>query len=473
MTAENIKIIKVLISICLLFVVLMGYLTYFGMFMAPKYVLSSYNRRQQLEEDKVLRGSILDRNGIVLAKSEIKDEHQKRVYPYGNLYSQVIGYNSSVYGRALLELTYNNYLLGMDEYSKALNAFSISGKTVRSGNSVYTTLDHSLQQLGEKLLEGKKGAIVAVDPKTGEVLALVSKPDYNPNEKSLEASWQDMTESEDSPFLPRATRGLYAPGSTYKVVTASLALENGLGGLKFDDRGKVVINGKTFSNDNEQVYGTIGLSDALTLSSNVFYSQLGVKLGEDQLKDMANRIGLNKELPFDITVSKSLFPYKQMGETDMAAVGIGQGRLLVSPLHMALIASSIANNGVMMKPTLVSRVVSPKGFVIKENKPAELYKVMEPDTAAEVGQMMRQVVKEGTGKKAAIKGIEVAGKTGTAENELSIHQKNKAHAWFIGYAPAEDPAIAIAVVLEYEGRSGGTAAAPIAGKMISKYLNTK
>jgi peptidoglycan glycosyltransferase len=470
---ENRKIIKVLISICLLFFILVGYLTYFGIFTGPGYVVSSYNRRQQLDEEKILRGAIYDRNGTVLAKSVMQGERQERVYPYGNLYSQVIGYNSGVYGRSLLELTYNNYLLGLDEYSKAIHAFSLSDKAPQSGNGVYTTLDHSLQQLGEKLLKGKKGAIVAVDPKTGEILALVSKPDYDPNEKSLEANWQDMTESSDSPFLPRATRGLYAPGSTYKAVTAALAVENGLEGRKWEDKGKVVIDGKTFSNENGQAYGEIGLAEALAHSSNVIYSQVGVELGEDRLKDMAGRIGMNREIPFDVPVSRSLFPYKQMGETDLAAAGIGQGRLLVSPLHMALIAASFANGGVMMQPTLVSRVVSSKGTVIKENKPAELFRVTDRETAAAVGQMMRQVVEKGTGKKAAVKGIQVAGKTGTAENELSAGQKNKEHSWFIGYAPAEEPSIAVAVLLEYEGRSGGTAAAPIAGKIIGEYLKKK
>ena len=470
LTSENRKIIKVLISICLLFFVLMGYLTYFGLFRGPKYVLSSYNRRQQLEEEKVLRGSIFDRNGIVLAKSEIKNERQEREYPYGNVYSQVIGYNSRVYGRSLLELTYNSYLLGTDEYSKVLNVFNISGDGMKSGNNLYTTLDHNLQQYGEKLLKEKKGAIAAINPKTGEVLALVSKPDYNPDEKSLETHWQDMAESEDSPFLPRATRGLYAPGSTYKVATAALAVENGLADEIFEDKGKVVIDGKVFSNDNEQAHGKIGLADALTLSSNVVYSQLGVKLGENKLRDMASRMGLNREIPFDIPLAKSLFSYDQMGKTDMAAVGIGQGKLLVSPLQMALIASAIANKGIMMEPMLVNKVSSLKGTVIRENKPAELSRVMDEETAEAVGQMMQQVVEKGTGKNAAVKGVKVAGKTGTAENELSAKEKNKAHAWFIGYAPAEDPVIAIAVVLEYEGRSGGSVAAPIAGKMMGEYL---
>ena len=467
--AERKKIIKVLIAICLLFSVLMGYLTFFGLFRAKEYALNPYNKRQQLEEEDVLRGYIFDRNGIVLAKSEIKDERQKRVYPYGNLYSQVIGYNSRVYGRSLLELSYNSYLLGMDEYSKALNAFSFSGK-FKTGNNLYTTLNHSLQQLGEKLLNGKKGAIVAMDPKTGEVLALISKPDYNPDEKSLEANWQNMTESEDSPFLPRATRGLYAPGSTFKVVTAALAVESGMEDLKFEDKGKVIIDGKPFTNDNGRANGNIGLPEALALSSNVVFSQLGVKLGEDRLRDMAGRIGMNESIPFDITVSKSQFPYKQMGETDMAAAAMGQGKLLVSPLHMALIASSIANGGVMMEPMLVKKVVSAKGALIKENKPSELYTVMDGETAEAVGRMMEKVVTDGTGKKAAVKGIKVAGKTGTAENELSTKQKNKEHSWFIGYAPADDPAIAIAVLLEYEGQSGGTAAAPVAGSMIREYM---
>ncbi len=462
--------INVLIAVCLLFLVLVGYLTYFGVVLGPKYIVSSYNRRQQLAEEKILRGSIFDRNGVVLAKSEVSGNTQTRNYPFGNLYSQVIGYNSKIYGRTLLEQTYNTYLLGQDEYSRVFGTFGSSGTDMKKGGSIQITIDHDLQELGAKLLGNKKGAIVAMDPKTGEILALVSKPDFNPNEKSLENNWQDMVEATDSPFLPRATRGLYAPGSTYKVAITALALENGLDGLRFKDNGTVLINGRQFSNHNKEAYGDIGLSEALTVSSNVVYAQLGVKLGEDPLRDMADRLGMNREIPFDIPVSKSSFSYPEMGETDLAAVGIGQGKLMVSPLHMAMLASSIANKGVMMKPLLVNKVTAANGYSIKVNKPSELYSVMDADVAEKVGQMMQTVVKEGTGKKASVKGIEVAGKTGTAENELSAKQKNKEHAWFIGYAPAEAPEIAVAVVLEYGGYTGGTVAAPIAGKMISEYL---
>lgn len=470
MNSENKKIVHVLIALSVLFLALAVYLTWFEVFLSPRYVASSYNRRQQIAEDKVLRGSILDRNGLVLARSVMKKDRQERTYPYGKLYSQVIGYNSRIYGRSLLELSYNSYLLGLDDYSRVLNVFGDSGKEMKSGCNLYTTLDHDIQKLGDKLLNGRKGAIAAMDPKTGEVIALVSKPDFNPDEKSLDSNWKSMTESEDSPFLPRATMGLYAPGSTYKVAIAALAVENGLEDLRFDDKGTVLIDGRTFSNYNKKAYGSIDISKGLAVSSNVVYSQLGVKLGESRLADMAERLGMNRNIPFDLPVSQSTFRYRSMGETDMAAAAIGQGKLMVTPLHMAMIASSIANKGVMMEPRLVSRVSASNGYNVKVSKPSELYRVMKADTAEKVKQMMQIAVEDGTGTKAAIKGVHVAGKTGTAENELSARQKNKEHAWFIGFAPAEDPVIAVAVVLEYGGNSGGSVAAPIAGKIMAEYL---
>jgi peptidoglycan glycosyltransferase len=440
--------------------------------LSPKYIASSYNRRQQLAENKILRGSILDRNGLVLAKSAIRGDVQQRIYPYGNLYSQVIGYNSQVYGRSLLELAYNKYLLGLDEYSRVMGAFSRTDNGIRKGDNIQTTLDHNLQKLGSKLLTGKKGAVVALNPKTGEILALVSKPDFDPNEKSLEYNWQNMTESEDSPFLPRATRGLYAPGSTYKIAISALAIENGMKDITFQDNGSVVIDGRKFSNLNGESFGKVDLTKAFALSSNVVYSQLGVMLGENLLKDMAQRLGLNSAIPFDVPVSRSLFPYQRMEKTDLASVGIGQGKLMASPLQMALVASAVADSGIMMKPYLVSSVTDPDGRNVRVNSPMQLHVAMEADTADQIRRMMQKVVEEGTGKRAAINGIRVAGKTGTAENELSAKVKNKEHSWFVGFAPAENPQIAVAVLLEYDGHTGGTFAAPIAGKIMKAYLNS-
>jgi peptidoglycan glycosyltransferase len=301
----------------------------------------------------------------------------------------------------------------------------------------------------------------------------VSVPDYNPNEKSLEDNWQDLVESQNHSLLPRATQGLYAPGSTFKVVTSALAFENGMEDFKIKDNGSVVIDGKTFNNENNKANGNIGLAKALAVSSNVFYSQLGIKLGGGVLKDMADRLGIGKVNNFDIPISRSIFPNKdQMGKTDIASLAIGQGKMMLTPIQMALITSCIANNGIMMKPFLVKSIINSKGKEIKKYVPSTLYNVMNADVADKVKKMMQGVVENGTGKNAAIKGITVAGKTGTAENELSIKQKNKEHAWFISFAPVEDPQIAVAVVIEYGGFSGGALAAPIAQKIMAEYLKT-
>lgn len=467
---RNNKIIHVLIFICTIFFSLMVYLTYFQLFTGKKIESSPYNRRLQIKEDNTKRGNIYDANGRILAEStDVKGKWQRK-YPYGSLYSHVIGYNSEVYGRALIEEKYNNYLLNISELRSVMgiNSSLLQGK--KMGNNMYLTIDHSLQKLANDLMGAKNGAVVAMNPRTGGILAMVSKPGFDPNNRALIEKWKELVDSEDSPFLPRATQGLYAPGSTFKVAIAASALENGLEGLTFDDRGTVKIDGKNFGNSNKKAYGKIDLEKALVVSSNVAFSQIGVKLGEKNIRDMAQKIGIGKSISFDIPFKKSVFPYDSMGKTDMAAAAIGQGKMLVTPLHMAMLASSVANNGVMMKPLLVNRVVDPEGKEIKKWEPIKLGNTFSYDTAKKVKNMMVKVVKEGTGKSAAIKGITIAGKTGTAENELTGSGANKEHAWFIGFAPAENPRIAVAVIVEYSGGSGGTVSAPIAGKLMDAYL---
>jgi len=470
---ENKKIIQVLVVICFLFFVLVAYLTYIQVFRSKEIVQNSYNRRQYQADENTVRGKILDRKGIVLAYNEEKDNEQRRIYPYNSLYSHVIGYSSKVYGKSLLEASYNSYLLGLDEYTKVFGLFKGSNQEKKEGNHLLLTIDHELQKLGHELLGNRNGAIVAMNPKTGEILALVSKPDFDTNEEMLAKNWKAMVESQDAPFLPRATQGLYAPGSTFKVVTSAAIIENGMDNQKFNDKGVITIDGREISNSGKKAYGEIDLKRALAVSSNVVFAQLGVKLGQEKLEDMSRRVGFGSDIPFDIPVSKSQFQYKKMEQNDMAAVAIGQGKILVSPLHMAMITSGIANDGVVMKPFLVSSIVSPSGKEIKSFKKEEFKKIMEPDVALKINKMMQEVVNSGTGKNAAINGIKVAGKTGTAENELTHQKKDKEHAWFIGFAPADDPQIAVAVVLEYSGSSGGSIAAPIAQKIMEKCLKEK
>jgi len=242
------RIIHVLVLVSALFLSLMAYLTYFELFEKDKIMTNSYNRRQYEEEEKTLRGSIYDRNGTVLAKSEIREDKQERIYPYGSLYSHVIGYNSKKYGKSLIEAKFNAYLLGTNESSLVFNLKNKLTGSEREGNDLYLSIDHELQALASKLMGNKKGSVVALDPKTGEVLAMVSKPDFDPREGKLAENWNNMVEDEEAPFLPRAIQGLYVPGSTYKVVVGAAAIENGLDSRIFEDKGAITVDGKKISN---------------------------------------------------------------------------------------------------------------------------------------------------------------------------------------------------------------------------------
>ncbi|NTW71067.1 MAG: peptidoglycan glycosyltransferase [Eubacteriaceae bacterium] len=467
---QNKRVIHILVVMSVLFLSIIGYLSYFELFMKEDIITNNFNKRQTEYARETLRGSIYDRDGEILAASEGEIQNQKRVYPFENLYSQVIGYNSVIYGNSLLESVYNQELIGKNALSSILDIKDQLSGDDKKGNNLLLTIDHDLQKKASELLGDRKGAVVAIDPKTGEILAMVSKPDYDPNSSNLEENWSKLVESQDSPFLPRAIQGIYVPGSTYKIVTSVAAYENGLVKEGYDDQGSVVIDGKFISNFGEKAYGKIDFSKALAVSSNAVFAQTGVDLGFENLKEVALQFGFNKKLPFDLSVKKSSFPYTSMKKTDMAAVGIGQGSLQVTPLHMAMITASLANDGTMMEPYLVKGISTSKGKVIYSKKPSVFLTVTDKSTADQVTGMMIKVVEEGTGTRARISGINVAGKTGTAENELTSSQGDKEHAWFVGFAPAEDPQIAIAVILEYSGSTGGKTAAPIAKEIMEAYL---
>ncbi|MCX7773507.1 MAG: penicillin-binding transpeptidase domain-containing protein [Clostridia bacterium] len=472
MTVDK-KIIRTIKVICLLFFLLILYLTYFEFFEKDRILTSSYNQRLNAEEANVLRGNILDRNGEVLAKSQIKGGTQERIYPYGSLYSHIIGYDSKVYGKSLLEAKFNKYLSNSYDAHAIMDITAKIGGQEPAGANMTLTLDHDLQTRAEKLMRNLKGAVVVMDPRTGEILAMVSKPDFNPNNSKLDAKWNTLIESSDAPFMPRATQGLYPPGSTFKVVISAAALDNNLSDMTLTDKGSVTIDGKEFRNAGGKAYGDLDLKKALAVSSNTYFSTLGKNLGFDRLKSAALAFGLEKGIPFDLPLSQSSFPYKDMSQTDMASVGIGQGKILVTPLQMAMITSGIANDGVIMKPLLVKKVQTVSGITLLEERPSQLYKAISPETAAAVRDMMIGVVQGGTGKNAALKGVQVAGKTGTAQNESTKDGKGKEHAWFIGFAPADNPVVAVAVVAEYSGKSGGELCAPIARKLMSAWLEAQ
>lgn len=461
---SNKKIVHVIVFVSLLFFSIIAYLTYIQMFRADEMAANPYNKRQLAREENTIRGNIYDRNGIVLAETKVKEDGEmERVYNYNGLYSHVIGYTSNQYGKAGIESYYNSQLLAlMGENTIAKIKQTITGEPIK-GHNLLLTIDHELQKVAESLLKDKMGSIVAINPKTGEVLAMVSKPDYNPN--NLLEDWSRLVEDEKSPLLNRSLSGLYPPGSIYKPIIAAAVLQNNNIDTNYDCTGSITIDGYVLTDANKNGHGHLDLRRSMIVSCNTNFARMGVELGSKGVTDISKSFLIGEKLESDMPITQSRYPYsKGMNTTDVAAVSIGQGKLLVTPMHMAAAVSVFANNGVMKSPYIVEEVRSGDGRVISSGR-GEGIEIISEAVAKEVTDMMVAAVREGTGTNARISGIDVAGKTGTAENETGAN-----HSWFVGFAPANDPQIAVAVILESEGRSGGAAAAPIAREVIRRGL---
>lgn len=465
---EETRLIVLLCTVGLLFLSLVGYLTYIEIFAKDKYVNNAFNQRQWKKEEDTLRGEIVDREGVVLAKSVMSDDgkSQIREYPYKELYTHVIGYTSKIYGKSQIELNYNKQLAGLTDVG-ALSGITEQISGTKTGDTVTLTISNRLQRVAANAMRGRHGAVVAIQPQTGEVLCMLSNPSFSPDSASLQEKWSSLTDDENSPFVSRATNGLYAPGSIFKTILLSAALENGYEDLIFDDTGEFVVGNKTFRNSGNKAYGNIDLKKAYAVSSNVAFMQLGEQLGEPLVKEYMKKFGIGTKIPFDISVSNSRFDYNEkMWKGDYAQLCIGQGKLLVTPMQMALMTSAVANNGVMQKPYLVSKVTNSLGITVESTRPQIMERVLLASTASKVADYMQNVVDAGTGYNAKISGVEVAGKTGTAENEI----ENREHTWFVGFAPKDNPTIAVAVVCEYSGNTGGSDGAPVAAALFKEWL---
>lgn len=463
----NTRVLHIFIIIGLLFFSLSLYMTYFELYGKQDIISSGYNRRLKAKEQDIQRGLIYDRQGVILADTDFKKGVSKRIYPHGRLYAHVIGYNSETYGKSMIEAQYNDMLLSKNTLGVIGNISNLLKGDSKKGNNLSLTIDHKLQARARELLGNNRGAIVAIEPNTGEILAMVSTPDFNPNEAALKKDWNELSNSDNRALLPRAISGLYPPGSTFKVVTAVAAIEKNLRSTTFEDKGSVTIDGKVFSNAGNKAYGTLDMTSAMAVSSNVYFAQLSEQIGAKDLVRVAERIGINSPVPFDLPVKKSSIQTTIANPTELAATAIGQGKLLVTPFQMALMTAGIANEGVIMKPYLVKSVSnSSNDFVIDVTPTKELYSFTDRDTAGFVRDMMIEVVKKGTGKAAKTSKVTIAGKTGTAENE-----KTGDHAWFVGFAPADEPQIAIAIIIENQSKTGGQIAAPIARKLMTQWIS--
>ena len=452
----------------LAFAAVIGQLTYVQVFAAPRLNTDPNNTRAVEQQMRTERGLIVAADGEVLADNRKEGLYYFRSYPLGDLTEPWLGYNSLRYGRAGIERVYNAALAGELDVLKVRNILDvITGKPTR-GADLILTLNTPVQQAAAEALGARKGAVVALDPRTGAVLAWASYPRYDPN--TLDEDWESLANDTGKPLFDRALSGLYPPGSVFKVVVAAAALEQGVvtTDTSFEDSGSFVAGGYTVTNFGGQTYGEHSFAEAFAKSVNTTFARVGVELGAETLGRYAAAFGLGDQLPWALSGRTGVFPSPgAMDTAHVAQVSFGQGEVLVSPYEMALVAAGVANGGVIMAPYIVSEVRDYGGGIVEKTRPQIWKEAISPDIAAILTELMVRVVEEGTGTSAAISGVKVAGKTGTAEVA-----DGDSHAWFIGFAPADAPEVAVAVIVE-NGGTGGAVAAPIAQRVMQTALERR
>jgi penicillin-binding protein A len=466
-------IVRLFAVVVALFALLVVFTSRWTVFEASSLNNNPLNVRTLLDELQIKRGRILADDGkTVLARSVPAPQHTwDRAYPTRELFSQPVGYSIAAQGRAAgLELSAGPDLRGVQTGLSSIFG-QLSPRPV--GDDVYTTLDPKAQRVAVQGLAGRSGAVVALDPRTGAVLAMYANPTYDNNHVDNLAPGQSTFND--------ATQSAWPPGSTFKVVTAAAAIDSGMytPNSLINGNSPKTISGVPLANDNNQSFGDISLTQALTFSVNTVFAQVAEHVGRKTMTDYMKRFGFYAKPPLDypsfqlrasvpIDFRGRPFPPASPNE-DIGRIGIGQGGLLVTPLQMAMVAAAVANGGTLMKPHLIDKVVDQDGRTVRTTDPTTYQQVMKPSTAQALSQMMRRVVEEGTGQPAQLGGISVAGKTGTAS--IGATGSGLTQPWFIGFAPADDPKVAVAVTIaRTQGGFGATVAAPIAKDVIQTLL---
>jgi peptidoglycan glycosyltransferase len=463
----NRQIVKLFGLILVLYALLFGFTSYWSVFDSSSLKANTANRRPLLEEQRIHRGSILADDGTVIARSTPQGKGNNKIYvrhyPLGSLFGNPIGYSFVDRGRVGTELSHNDELVGnKTEFLSVLDELQGHAQV---GDTLTSSLDPQAQRAAVDGLAGRRGSVVAIVPSTGEVRAMVSVPTYDPNEVENSNTFERLNRQTSAPLFNRATQAGYPPGSTMKVVTATAGLDSGdlTPNSTFSGRSPIAIEGVPLANSGGEQFGTIDMTTALTNSVNTWWAQAGEKIGKDTMFKYMDRYGFNAkprlDYPgFQLAASGVYEGNKLLGPSDSIDIGrvaIGQERLRVTPLQMAEVAATVANKGELMEPRLWSKVTDPDGRDTKMD-PAHQSRVMSEDTASQLNTMMQSVVNEGTGTAAAVSGIDVAGKTGTAEISTGVND-----AWFIGFAPANDPQIAISCIVEHTSGFGGPTCGPI------------
>ncbi len=427
---------------------------------------NSYNAGQQMLAAQNHRGSILSRDGDILAETEtMPDGSEVRKYPYDSLFAHVVGYSTK--GKTGIEERMNYYLIQSNAPLSEKMDNGLENKK-NPGDNVYTTLDVKLQEAADQAMGVYDGAVIATDPKTGEVLAMISKPNFNPNE--IPDIWEDLLEDEESGILlNRASQGLYPPGSTFKIVTALEYIRENpttYTNYSFTCNGSLKMDGSRIQCYHGANHGKIDFVTSFAKSCNTSFANLGMKLDWSSLRQTLDQLMFGKKLPFELASAVSNIKAEaDMGTEEKMQTSIGQGETLVSPLHMNMITCAIANDGVLQYPYVIDHVENVNGAVIKRFSSSGSGKMMSEQEAYIMQGLMKEVVNFGTGKSLLGQSYTAAGKTGSAE----YNKARDSHAWFTGFAPAENPEICVTVIIEGAG-SGGDYAVPIAKKVFDAYF---
>lgn len=476
----NRPIVRLYGLVLVLFALLVAFTSRWTVFEASSLRNNSLNARGLLQQERIDRGAILAADGSVLARSLKGAEGTfSRVYPRGSEFAHAVGYSFIDLGQSGLE-RYRSVALNGQTTSGAQSILEqLQGRSQR-GDELITTLKPSAQRAAIAALGEHEGAVVALQPRTGAVEVMASTPSFDPNSLKSTRRYQALAhQSNGTPLVNRATQFGYAPGSTFKVITATAAIDSGAFTPEsvVSGRDNVLISGVPLKNDNNESLGEITLSEGLAKSVNTVYAQVAERLGKRTLARYMQRFGFDRKPQLDYPSTQMSSSGEYLGQrllspldarVDVGRMGIGQDKLAVTPLQMAQVAAAVANGGTLMRPHLTARIVDPDGRVVERVEPRVQSVVMKPSTAAAITGMMEAVVNEGTGTSAQIPGVQVAGKTGTAETQLGQSINN---VWFIAFAPARNPTVAVAVTLRGVPGQGAAFAAPVARQVIEALLH--
>ena len=446
---------------------MMTYTCHYAITHQQELINNSYNGRQEIFAAQNTRGSIFAAGGQVLAETQTDaDGNERRVYPYDNLFAHAVGYATN--GRFGVEAAANYYLINSNAKLSDKVASDVAGSKY-PGDSVVTTLDVGLQEVAAKSLGVYKGAIIVSEPSTGRILAMVSKPDFNPNE--IDTLWDGLIQDKESTvLLNRVTQGLYPPGSTFKIVTAlEYIRENpdSYGQYSYQCNGRYSSGQDTINCYHGSVHGHEDFTRSFAKSCNASFANIGMTLDRTRWGQTLDGLLFNQELPASFAYNKSkLVVNADTSDSDILQASIGQGTTQITPLHLNMITCAIANGGTVMKPYLVDHVKNNEGTVIKQFSPDSYKELLTQTEAAVLTELMTAVVESGTGTKLAGLTYTAAGKTGSAEFN---NVKTDSHAWFTGFAPAQEPEVCVTIIIEGAG-SGGDYAVPIAKRIFDEYF---